>query len=205
MQCIDQGDAHLQANLYEAVTNYDDGETDALVAELLSSPNERIRASGVKAAFRRELAANKMAAVNIWYKLLAGHRDMQCAALDLIPLMEQYHGLDRDHMVEMYQKCMIDLLSDADEKRKCHIYGLLVNSSKDSRFTASALEALLCLKSKNLVTLLSSLVAGDYELAVRAGAGRVFANVADVYKWCMAQEDRWLRVCGIQAYQTMEE
>jgi hypothetical protein len=78
-------------------------------------------------------------------------------------------------------------------------------SSNDTRFTASAQEALQCLKSKNFIQLLSGLVARDYSLTVKAGSGRVFSDVADVYMWCMSLDDPWLHTCGVHAYQTIKE
>jgi AAA family ATP:ADP antiporter len=377
----DQGDSHLQATIYDVINSCEHDNADELIAELLNSPSERIRASGIKAAFSHKDTANKVSAVTVWYGLLEGSYDKQLAALGLLPVLDAYDGLDRDHMIKLYQKSMSGLLSEADTKRKSHIYGLIKHwrwelpgsirasvlydirhvdpylrsaaaqclhalpegeartralwdclddghldvrkaalaslnmlypdyrsiysewlignktgtpraqkmllesliasgskqtmleqivlvksayaadllcavstmkdhaavdachrvtekaleerlhqivdlalmalqpimdsntiaviraaiSSKDSRFTASANEALQCLKNRQFVHLLTSLVARDYSLTVKAGSGRFFLNVDDVYRWCMSLDDPWLHTCGVYGYQTTKE
>lgn len=381
LRYADQGDAHFQATIYDVINECDHDNADQLIEVLLSSPSARVRASGVKAAIGHNNTANKMTAVTVWYGLLEGGHDKQLAVLDLIPVLKAYDGFDREHMIQLYQKSMANLLSDADVKRKCHIYGLAMHwqwalpdsmrssilfdmqhinpylrsaaaqclhalsdgeartraiwsglddghldvrkaalaslnrlypdhrqiysewltgnkmgtpraqkmllemliqsgskqnlleqivmvksayaadllcavstlkqspaidacyrvtekaleerlhqvvdlallalqpimdtnaisviraaiNSKDARFTESAQEALQCLKNKHFVQLLSSLVARDYSLAVKAGSGRLFANVEDVYRWCMSLDDPWLHTCGVHGYQTIKE
>jgi len=377
----DQGDAHLQATIYDVINSCEHQNADELIAELLNSPSERIRGTGIKAAFRHRNTENKISAVTVWYGLLEGGHEKQLAALDLLPVLDLYDGLDRDHMIKLYIKNMSGLLADADEKRKCHIYGLIqywkwelpesvqsnilydtrhinpylrsaaaqclhilpedeqraraiwdclddghINvrksalaslnrlhpdrgeiysewlvgnktgtpraqhmllenliqsggkrslleqivliksayaadllcalsamkdhaavdachrvtekaleerlhqvvdlalmalqpimdsntiaviraaiSSRDSRFTASANEALQCLKNRSFVNLLTSLVARDYSLTVKSGSGRLFLSVEDVYRWCMSLDDPWLHTCGVYGYQTTKE
>ncbi len=78
-------------------------------------------------------------------------------------------------------------------------------NSKETRFNASACEAMQCLKSKNFVQLLAHLVGRDFSLTVKPGFGRPFVAVEDVYKWCLQQSDPWIHYCGAHAYRELSE
>ncbi len=127
LKYVDLGDQHLQATIYDVINAGEYDTADQLVVELLNSPGERIRATGIKAAFNHKNTANKMLAVSTWYNLVEGDQCCQLAALDLLPLLNLYDGLDLDHMVNMYQQSMATLLSEAGEKRRRHIYNIIMH------------------------------------------------------------------------------
>ena len=78
-------------------------------------------------------------------------------------------------------------------------------NTRDSRFNASACEAMQCLKSKNFMHLLTGLVSRDYNVTVKSSTSRVFNGIADVYKWCLQQSDPWIHDCGAYAYREITE
>lgn len=381
LRYIDRGDLHLQATIYDVINESGYDMPDQLVVDLLNSPGERIRASGIRAAFNQKSAANKVMAVSTWCDLLEGDQHCQLAALGLLSILGLYDVPDIDRMINLYQKSMVTSLSEADEKIRCHFYNAMLHwhwllpeqvrseilsdarhisprlrsaavkclyalpesetriqaiwdalddghpdvrnaamislnkvcsdhnavysewlvgnktgtpraqkmllewliqsgvgrnflesivvvksayatdllcavnamkahvavdacyrvttkalaerlqqvvdlallalqttmdantiaviraaiSSRDSRFTEGAQEALQCLKNKNLVHLLDGLVAGSYAQTVKSSTGKLFMGADDVYRWCMSLDDPWLRTCGMRGHQVLKE